>query len=297
MNKRSLGTILQDLEWECAVWNLLDSVKRRTRSINLHLLQQMEVEKEVACGVPRDKAVRLVTANLFAKFLEIKIGSLETHSVEDFVKHISGNIQAGRRWQELIDACGSREILLINEVIMYDDVKTSDDWDKDIKQRGEVDSEVDSEDYQKTYLMDEDDVMQNGTDTEFQDLKRILLAPDLCLKATCKRLNGVLVMLERLGFSDRLFSHLCQDAKMDNNDERPLSTDLKEFLTSETRRRMEEVFGKFEPICITPLESHEKQDNSNERDQSSAETTFSRGTTTVEKRNCSAKETFVSRYY
>jgi hypothetical protein len=105
-------------------------------------------------------------------------------------------------------------------------------------------------------------------------------------------LNGVLVMIERLVSSDRLFSRLFQDAKIHNSNERPLSSDLEEFLASETRRRIDEVFRKFEPICTSPFESPDNQDNSHERDQISVENILGREKTSCQRRTSCVAETF-----
>lgn len=296
-NKKSWVTILDELRRDCSISSLMVNGIQRMRSVDLYQLQQIEVEKKVACGMPQGKAVKLVTTNLFTKFQEIGFDYQETISVTDFVKHISSSLQAGKRWQELIDDCGCREILLIDEVIGYDDVKASDDQDQDDKQHNKVnsevdstdDSEVESENQAKALLMDEDDIMQHGTNTEFRNLKRILLTPELCLKATCQHLDGVLAMMERLGFGDRSFLRLCGDAKIDNGDEHPLSNDLTEFLASETERRIEKVFGKPKPIRPWPLESPEYQDNNGEGDQSLAAKINVGETTAGETRNSGAE--------
>jgi len=295
-NKEPLLTILRRLKRDCAIASLRLNGMQRIRSTGLYQLQQVELEKKVADGIPRDEAVKLVTANLFAKFQEVEFDYQDTMSVNDFVKHISGILQAGERWQELIDACGCREILLIDEVITYDDVKISDDQDEGTKRHNnidsEVDSDVDSEDQVEACLMEEDDIIQHGTDTKFKDLKRILLAPELCLKATCQRLDGVLDMMERCGFGDHSFLRLGGDVKIENGDKHPLSNDLREFLDSEIQRRIEKVFGKPKSISLSPFESPGNQDSSDNGDQSLSEKINGRETAASEKKDSDVAETF-----
>jgi len=140
--------------------------------------------------------------------------------------------------------------------------------------------------------MEEDDIIQHGTDTKFKDLKRILLAPELCLKATCQRLDGVLDMMERCGFGDHSFLRLGGDVKIENGDKHPLSNDLREFLDSEIQRRIEKVFGKPKSISLSPFESPGNQDSSDNGDQSLSEKINGRETAASEKKDSDVAETF-----
>jgi hypothetical protein len=91
-----------------------------------------------------------------------------TQSAIDFVVGVAQTFRAGDRWQELVDAVGAREILLVGH--------------QNVDPPG-------------TDVVDVATVTETGTDEEFTHTKESLLIPELQLGETYRRLGGICEMM------------------------------------------------------------------------------------------------------
>ncbi|PMD47128.1 hypothetical protein L207DRAFT_560720 [Hyaloscypha variabilis F] len=148
-----------------------------------------EVDGNVAKGYPREKAERLTLANLILKISE-KSEDEDDQYATDFISSIAHRIREGGRWQQLIDAAASPEILLIGPD--FDDDDDSEDEDELPSIRNF------EKEFHKNYeSLEIDKIMHSGNDALFTKMKELLMKPDVQLKKTCQRLSGLSQLIQR----------------------------------------------------------------------------------------------------
>ncbi|KAE9374299.1 hypothetical protein N431DRAFT_437754 [Stipitochalara longipes BDJ] len=174
-------------------------------------------------------------------------------------------VRAGSRWQQLIDAVASPEILFID----LDDGKKNDEGDSnDDENKMPSARNLEKEFYKDFRSLDIGKITQSGDDALFAKMKELLIMPDLQLKETCQRLSGLSQLVNRLGEAEKDFN--LDDDDDDDNVLHPSAaertkcnagnnSELISSLCSEIRKRIKAILWKpdsgFDPD-INPLLSN-----------------------------------------
>jgi hypothetical protein len=214
---------------------------------------EVKIEQEIAKGMSRDKAVKVITTDTIAdaskKLPEngprpsaLKV-FLERLSPVQHVMVFSRILREAERWRELVDAVGAPEILLLDA----NHPKCARNYGRteDYSEIGEV---VTLECCPKRCpSLSVERIMLQGTDEVFAKLKENLTAPELQLELTCQRLSGLVTLIHRLFQRDQEdpvtkwianpMHHLTQGPYKDE------LSDLDSLLISEIRHRIDNAFG------------------------------------------------------
>jgi hypothetical protein len=218
--------------------SIYNYLHQRQFLIRQYQTQLLDAEDKTVSGVSRNQAVRLAAAHLVTIFAMVPMRDNDNVSGAEFTHYMFRKIREGQRWQEMIDAVGAREILLINDNDDEDDTYRSPDNDGSDNNRDayydasskEEDETMDINRFERCCFKNKKTlnvakIMKRGTDSVFAKLKDVLLAPELKVKDTCQRLSGLVHMINRVQEADP-------------------GSELATYLASEIRRRIEEVFGE-----------------------------------------------------
>ncbi|KAE8449007.1 hypothetical protein EG329_008595 [Mollisiaceae sp. DMI_Dod_QoI] len=180
---------------EASIIGLHDMLNHREHLVRIHQKSLEVIEENVSNGVPRKRAEKLTLAQLIL-FLSRKVEDEDDQSATDFVLNIAYFAREGARWQELIDAVSSPEIMLIGR----DHDEECDEENGD-DHKNEITSATDLEEqFHKDYKsIDIARIIKSGHNDVFAKMKELLLLPDLQLKETCRRLSGISQLINRLG--------------------------------------------------------------------------------------------------
>jgi hypothetical protein len=214
--------------------SIYNYLHQRQFLIRQYQTQLLDAEDKIASGVSRNQAIRLAAAHLVTIFAMVPMRDNDNVSGAEFTHYMFRKIREGQRWQEMIDAIGAREILLINDNDDEDDTYHNPDndgsgnhYDASSKEEDEM---MDINRFERCCFKNKKTlnvakIMKRGTDSVFAKLKDTLLAPELMVKDTCQRLSGLVHMINRVQEADP-------------------GSELATYLTSEIQRRVEEVFGE-----------------------------------------------------
>jgi hypothetical protein len=242
------GSHSHAIKWRAAmiikasIIKLYATLKNREHSIGLHQMYGQGVEGNVAIGFPREKAKRLTFATMI-RYLSEKAEVEEDESAINFTLSIVHMVREGRRWQQLIDAVASPEILLIGlDRWGKNDEEDNDDYKNEIPSVRSLEKEF----YKDYKSIDIAKITQSGDDALFAKMKELLMMPDLQLKETCQRLSGLSQLMNRLGEVEKNFN-------LDNDDDilSPIAertkhkagknSELVSYLCSEISKRIRDV--------------------------------------------------------
>jgi hypothetical protein len=136
--------------------------------IRIHQSWRKSYEAELASGSTEEQAKQFADVKVVLTFLTKDTRtSLESEKTAQFIRDLDQTRLIGSRWNKLVHAVGSQEVLLVS-------VDDEDLWDDD---------------------PDPIQVIEEGTEEAFQQCKERLLSYDLGLKDTCLRLSGVSNMI------------------------------------------------------------------------------------------------------
>jgi hypothetical protein len=148
--------------------SIFQTLLRRLTTIRLHQTRREIYEAELANGSPEDLAKRCAYFKVVNDFLEKDNTTLPPEEKAHFIREFDLTLLIGSRWNELIDAIGSEEVLLINE---YDHLLCFDEEENPAQ------------------------VIEEGSDAAFRQYKERLVSSELGLKDTCLRLSGICNMI------------------------------------------------------------------------------------------------------
>lgn len=174
-----------------SIIKLYAKLKERENIIRLHQFYDQGVEGNVATGLPREKAERLTLANLIMALSE----ECEEKCATEFTLNIVHGLREGGRWQELIDAVASPEILLIG--VHHSEENDEEDSDEDEIYIPNI-RKLEKEFYKDYKSLDIAKITRSGDDSLFAKMKELLMLPDLHLKETCQCLSGLSQLVNRL---------------------------------------------------------------------------------------------------
>lgn len=240
---------------------LVVGLQRRVTLVEVSRDHEVKIQQEIAKGMSRDKAVKVVMtraiANVSKELAEVderrsfNMDVMERLSPVEHVMLFTRIFREGERWRELVDAVGALEILLIdaNHPDCLREFSSLEDY-------CEIGQTVNLECCPtKGPSLGVQRIMNQGTDEVFAKLKKTLLAPELQLELTCQRLSGLFTLIYRLFQKDepdlitRWFSQNMHDlTRGPFKDQLP---DLDSFLISEIPRRIKNAFGS-DPFPLHP---------------------------------------------